>query len=205
MHRAVSPPIGRELFLSLSRALAPFAFVGGLGALAFGAAACLQDVSTGTGTTDPTAAASTAASSANSVPSGAGCTTDSASQITLCEESSVCPMIDVDQSILPGCGFRLRPGAVIDLECMCADSLCPIGVADSCDQALQLLTSETSALGVCQEASNGHCVQVTASDAGTTTGTAATTTTPAATPSTCDKQCESECAGEPDCIQLCGC
>jgi hypothetical protein len=182
----------------------PAAFASGLG-LVLSVAACLQNVSTGTGTTDPTATATTSASASDSVPSGTGCTTDPASQITLCEESSICPNIDVDQGILPGCGFRLRPGGVIDLECLCADSLCPIGVADSCDQALTLLMAQTSALGVCQEVSDGHCVQITASDAGTSTGTTSTTTTTPAAASSCDKPCESECAGEPDCIQLCGC
>jgi hypothetical protein len=200
MDRAVftAPPGRARLFGS-------FALAAGLAWLALGAAACLQNVSTGTGTTDPTAAAaSTASTSSSSVPAGAGCATDPQSQITLCEESSVCPTIDVNQGILPGCGFRLRPGAVIDLECMCADSLCPIGVADTCDEALQLLGSQTS-LSVCQQASDSRCVPLAASDAGTTaTGTGATTPATTTT-STCDKQCESECAGEPDCIQLCGC
>ena len=86
---------------------------------------------------------------------------------------------------------------MIDLECLCnGEMLCPIGVPDTCNQATQLLSSQT-ALVVCEEASDGRCVQVGPSDAGAAGD--------AATPSPCDKQCESECAGEPDCIQLCGC
>ena len=65
----------------------------------------------------------------------------------------------------PSCGFRIHPGSVIDLECLCGgDVLCPIGIPDTCDQATQLLSSQT-ALVVCQQASDGRCVQV-ASDAG---------------------------------------
>jgi hypothetical protein len=160
--------------------------------------ACLQQVSTGTGTTDPTASGTTAAvaSTGTTTPAGAGCSTDPASQITLCEQTSLCPGVSVDQGTLSGCGFRIHAGAVIDLECLCGEELCPIGVPDTCAQATQLLSSQTSSLVVCEQASNGTCEQVGASDAGTATSPSV---------STCDKTCETECAGEPDCIQLCGC
>jgi hypothetical protein len=180
---AVAPPLAPLLFL-----------------VALPLAACLQQVSTGTGTTDPTTSGGTTAASSTgtTTPAGAGCTTDTESQITLCQQTSLCPSVSVDQGTLPGCGFRIHAGSVIDLECLCnGEMLCPIGVPDTCDQATQLLSSQTSSLVVCEEASDGRCVQVGASDAGTASA--------AATPSACDKQCESECAGEPDCIQLCGC
>ena len=169
--------------------------------------ACLQQMSTGTGTTDPTAGGDTTGASSTDAPAGAGCGTDPQSGVTLCEQTSLCPGVSVDQGALPSCGFRIHPGNVIDLECLCADSLCPIGIPDTCDQATQLLSSQTS-LTVCQQASDGRCVQVTASDAGAAPTTGTTTTTPTTTTpsaSTCDKVCEGECAGEPDCIQLCGC
>jgi hypothetical protein len=164
--------------------------------------ACLQQVSTGTGTTDPTAGGTTTTSStsATNTPAGAGCGTDPQSQITLCEQTSLCPGVAVDQGAFPSCGFRIHPGTVIDLECLCGDVLCPIGIPDTCDQASQLLSSSQSSLTVCEQASDGRCVQVSASDAGSS---AASSAPPAA--SSCDKVCESECAGEPDCIQLCGC
>jgi hypothetical protein len=159
--------------------------------------ACLQQVSTGTGTTDPTASTATSSSSTDtSTPAGAGCGTDPQSGITLCEQTSLCPGVSVDQGPLSGCGFRIHTGAVIDLECLCGDALCPIGVPDTCAQASQLLSSQTS-LVVCQAASDGRCEQLGASDAGSSTSNP--------TVSICDKQCETECAGEPDCIQLCGC
>jgi hypothetical protein len=177
---------------------APFALAPIAALVALPLLACLQQVSTGTGTTDPTASTGTTTSSSTgtATPAGANCGTDPQSGVTLCEQTSLCPGVVVDQGALPSCGFRLHPGAVIDLECLCADSLCPIGVPDTCAQATQLLMSQTS-LVVCQEASDGRCEQLVASDAGAAS--------PTPTASTCDKQCESECAGEPDCIQLCGC
>src|ERR1700735_1692274 len=80
--------------------------------------ACLQQVSTGTGTTDPTAGGTTttAASSGTTTPAGAGCSTDPASQITLCEATSLCPGVSVDQGTLSGCGFRIHAGAGSDRE-----------------------------------------------------------------------------------------
>jgi len=162
--------------------------------------ACLQQVSTGPGTTDPTTSGATTTSSSTdtATPAGGECGTDSQTQITLCEQTSLCPGVTVDLGALPSCGFRIHPGSVIDLECLCnGDQLCPIGIPDTCDQATQLLSSQT-ALVVCEQVSDGRCVQVGASDAGSTPN-------PSAAASNCDKQCESECAGEPDCIQLCGC
>jgi hypothetical protein len=204
MHRSGSPtvPLASLALLGLSVA------TGGL-------AACLQQVSTGTGTTDTTAttAATTTSAGSDVTPTGAGCQTDAVSGITLCEESSECPTIDVDQSVMPGCGFRIRTGGVIDLECLCSGELCPVGIADTCDEALALLNQEQSAVMVCEQVSESRCLDVT-SDAAASTATTTTTTTPTTTGSTsgsttaagsCDKVCESECAGEPDCIQLCGC
>lgn len=162
--------------------------------------ACLEQVSTGTGTTDPTGggAAASSSSSATTMPAGSGCGTDLQSQITLCEQTSLCPGVTVDPGALPSCGFRIHPGSVIDLECLCGgDELCPIGIPDTCDQATELLSSQTAVV-VCQQVSDGRCVQVASPDAG------AAATNPSAA-SSCDKQCQSECAGEPDCVQLCGC
>jgi hypothetical protein len=180
----------------------PFLSLAALAILPPSMVACLQQVSTGTGTTDTTATTSTAAATSTStaVPVGSACGTDPQTQVTLCEGIDLCPSLTVDQDVLPGCGFRIHAGAVIDLECLCTDSLCPIGVADSCDEATQLLTEQTS-LGVCEQAAEGHCVQVVAPGA----TSPASTSAPATTTSTCDKTCESECAGEPDCLQLCGC
>lgn len=157
--------------------------------------ACLQQVSTGTGTTDPTAGTgATPSSSGNggAVPTGSACVDDPQTQVTLCEETSLCPGVVVDPGALPNCGFQLHPGSVLDLECLCGSALCPIGVPQTCAQATQLLASQTSVI-VCEQVSNGNCIErvAPAADAGA--------------PSSCDRQCQSECAGEPDCVQLCGC
>jgi hypothetical protein len=160
------------------------------------ALACLEQVSTGTGTeTDPTASPTPTTPSSGSggaTPTGSNCGTDSQTQITLCEGISLCPGVDVDPGALPNCGFQIHAGSVIDLECLCGEDLCPIGVPNTCAEAMQLVSSQTSVV-VCEQASEGRCTSVGSS--GPDAGAA----------STCDKQCQTECAGEPDCVQLCGC
>jgi hypothetical protein len=161
-------------------------------------AACIQQVSTGDGTSSGTGAtaATTATAPAGTTATGGECGTDPQTGVTLCEQISLCPSITVDQSTLPGCGFQLHAGAVMDLECVCnGDSLCPIGVPDTCDQANALLASATL-LTVCEESAESRCTSVGGTDAGQQT---------TLNVNSCDKTCESECAGEPDCIQLCGC
>ena len=162
---------------------------------------CLQ-LSTGDGTdagstaatTSSSGAASTASSSSATATSGTGCVTDTQSGITLCEQISNCPGVDVDPGAFPGCGFRLHGTSLYDLECGCGDSLCPVGVPSSCATAQQLLDQEGSSLVVCEQVDNGTCLPL-AGDAGASS----------ATSSSCDKECESACAGDPDCFQLCGC
>jgi hypothetical protein len=152
--------------------------------------ACLQ-LSTGTGTDAGTASTPTTGVVTSTVtPTGAGCTEDAVTQVTLCEFISACPSVDVDQGAFPGCGFRIKSGsAALDIECLCGTDLCPVGVPSTCADATQLL-SQQSSITVCEQSDEGRCVSLT-----TTTGTS----------STCDKNCESGCAGDPSCIQFCGC
>lgn len=123
--------------------------------------------------------------------SGTGCATDPTSGVTLCEAIAQCPGLVVDQGAFPGCGFRMQAASTYDLECACGDVLCPIGAATSCADAAQLLDQAQSSLSVCQEASSGTCMPLTAGGGGSQ--------------GTCDKACESQCAGDPNCIQMCGC
>jgi hypothetical protein len=169
--------------------------------------ACLQQISTGTGTTDSsgggtgTAPASTGTGAAT--PTGGLCGTDPQTGVTLCSQISLCPSITVDQNTLSGCGFKIHPGPVIDLECLCnQEALCPIGVADTCDQASALLAS-ADLFSICEQTAQSRCAAV-----GTDASVPAFNSTqnnPMQNPGTCDKTCEAECAGEPDCLQLCGC
>ncbi|HEY8041657.1 MAG TPA: hypothetical protein VIF15_17750 [Polyangiaceae bacterium] len=152
--------------------------------------ACLQ-IGTGTGLgTDGGPVATADAGRIEAGPSGAGCFQDTPSQTVLCEQIDTCPGLDVNQGVLPSCGFRMNTGG-LDLECLCGDALCPIGVPTSCAQAAQLLDRQSS-LTVCQQQGEGRCVQLTAPDAGGTS-------------STCDKNCQAQCAGDPSCMQMCGC
>jgi hypothetical protein len=123
---------------------------------------------------------------------GTGCGTDPQSQITLCSGVDTCPGLTIDPAAWPNCGFRIGAGTSLDLECLCANALCPIGVATGCTQATQLLSAQNE-LSVCQQVSENRCPMVVAPpDAG-------------AVPSTCDRNCEIGCGTAPDCLQICGC
>jgi hypothetical protein len=138
-----------------------------------------------------TAAGAGAAGSggASATASGTNCGVDPSSGIALCLGISSCPTVRVDPDQFPDCGYRIA-GSVIDLECLCGDSLCPMGSAASCLDAKALL-SEQSAQGVCAGIADGNCQVVKQ------TSTSAS--------SSCDKDCRAQCSGVPGCITLCGC
>ena len=160
--------------------------------LAAAAGGCLQ-VSTGTGT-GPGAGGSgpAAAETGDSGNGGTNCDQEPRSGAILCEQIDACPGVVVDPGLFPGCGFTLHGGGTLDLECVCGDALCPIGVPQTCAQATQLLTSQ-SVLLVCEQASEGRCIPLAGTDAG------------AGSSSDCLAQCRSDCAGVASCMQLCGC
>ncbi len=130
---------------------------------------------------------------------GTGCGTDPTTGVTLCVGMSQCPTVTVDQSVFPECGFYVAGGSIY-LACLCSNYLCPIGQPATCDQAASLLQS-TNEGTVCGEASNNGCTEVMSPAGSASTGAA--TTVEAG--SGCDMTCAAGCAGEPDCIQLCGC
>jgi hypothetical protein len=132
--------------------------------------------------------------------SGTGCGTDPTTGVTLCVGASECPSISVDPSVFPECGFYFTDGSVY-LACLCSNFLCPIGQPATCDQAASLLQS-TNEGTVCGQTASTGCTEVSSGAASTSTGTGTTTSDAG---SGCDITCESDCAGEPDCIQLCGC
>jgi hypothetical protein len=131
---------------------------------------------------------------------GTGCGTDPATGVTLCVGTSECPSVIVDPTVFPECGFYIS-GGVIYLACLCSDELCPIGQPATCDQAASLLQS-TNEGTVCGAASNGGCTLIPTAPGSASAGAGATTSEAG---SGCDTTCESACAGEPDCIQQCGC
>ncbi len=161
-------------------------------ATTFPLTACLQ-LSTGDGSgTSSTSAQGGSTSTPTGSESGTNCTTDPQSGVVLCERIANCPSVDVAPGAFPGCGFRLHVTSLYDLECQCGDSLCPIGAPANCADAQRLLDQEQSSLFVCQQMSEGTCLPLAAPAASGTT-------------SACDKDCESRCAGDPSCIQGCGC
>ena len=107
--------------------------------------------------------------------------------MVLCTSISLCPGVAVDHDVYPNCGFRL-PSSSIDLECVCDNVLCPVGSALNCNQAWDLLDSQ-SELAVCTQSNEGRCAMLAASN-----------------PSrSCDRACAADCAGDPLCFRLCGC
>jgi hypothetical protein len=132
-----------------------------------------------------------ASGTSNAPASGTNCGVDPSSGIALCLGISSCPTVRVDPDQFPDCGYRIS-GSIIDLECLCGDSLCPMGSAASCLDAKALL-SEQSAQGVCAGIADGNCQVVKQ------------TATNSSSSSSCDKECRSQCSGEPGCITLCGC
>ncbi len=134
------------------------------------------------------------ASSDGGVPvSGTNCGVDPSSAIALCLGITSCPTVLVDPDQFPGCGYRIA-GNVIDLECLCNDSLCPMGSAASCADAKALLLDQ-SAQGICAGIAEGRCTVVSQS-ATSTNGNAS---------ANCDKNCRADCGGDPACITQCGC
>jgi len=120
---------------------------------------------------------------------GTNCGVDPSTGVTLCLGISSCPSARVDPDQFPDCGYRIA-GSAIDLECLCGDSLCPMGSAASCLDAKALL-AEQSAQTVCAGVGEGRCqiVQQTSRSSS----------------STCDRDCRAQCSGVPGCVTLCGC
>jgi hypothetical protein len=131
-------------------------------AVGLSVAACMQvgtdtGDGTGPGITSSSSGGGTSSSSSSGAGSGTNCTTDPATQITLCEKIPNCPSVDVDQGAFPNCGFRLHAASTYDLECWCGDYLCPVGAPTSCTTAGQLLDQQSTSLIVCEQADNGTC------------------------------------------------
>jgi hypothetical protein len=142
--------------------------------------------------TDAASAADGGTSSATDVV-GADCTAVAPST-TLCGAISACPNVLIDPGQFPHCGFRIH-GTVLDLECWCSGKLCPVGVATTCDQIPPLLADQTEDT-VCVQVNEGRCTDPSGTSSGGGSGSGG---------GTCDKTCQAECAGDPSCMQQCGC
>lgn len=167
-------------------------------AAALALVACgLPGVSTGDDAGSSSSSGSTSADGGARV-TGAGCGQDPQTGTTLCAAVSSCPNLVIDTDQYPGCGFRVH-GDLLDMECVCNDSLCPIGIASTCAQAKQLLDAQ-NVTAVCTQVNEGRCAALApapASSSGSSGSSGAA--------SSCDRTCASECAGDPGCIRICGC
>lgn len=142
------------------------------------------------GTTSGSSGSTSASGSGAPAATGANCGTDPTTGATLCLGISLCPQVPVDPDLLPNCGYRVHAD-VLDLECVCDDQICPIGVPATCAEAQQLLNSGQSTGTVCEQVNEGRCTMGMAVDAG---GSA-----------TCDPSCRASCDNVPTCVQACGC
>jgi len=161
------------------------------------ATACLVP-KLGTGTSSgsgdgATQASTSGAGGAAEMATGVDCGKDEQSGAVLCLGISSCPMLLVDTERFPGCGFKIH-GDAIDLECVCnGASLCPVGVAKSCDDARALIADGNAGV-VCSEIANGVCTDL-----------APNAVAASSSSGTCTSSCQMDCGGDPGCLQLCGC
>ena len=146
----------------------------------------MGDGSSGDGTQ-----AQSSASSQKSSETGVGCGKDPTSGVALCVGTTECPKVSLDLDTFPDCGFRTTTGSY-DIECVCnGATLCPVGVASSCDDIAALFAHKTLA---------DFCNQSACRDVGPAPGSK-----PSTRSSSCDSNCAADCAGAATCVQACGC
>jgi hypothetical protein len=164
-----------------------------LGALQFLAPACvIPDISTGADAGSSSASSSSSSGagggSSSATTTGASCTQVSSS-ISLCLYISSCPNLILDPKVFPSCGFRIH-GDAIDPECLCGNTICPIGAPTSCSEAAADTSGDVTYDSVCEQSVEGHC---------TALGTGGSSTS-----SACET-CVQNCDNVPSCVEACGC
>jgi hypothetical protein len=175
----------------------------------FAAACALPKLDTGSDSTSATTADSGVAYGADAGFVGGGCGSESTTGTQLCVATSMCPTLVVDTSAMPHCGFRVRNG-VPDLVCACGTSLCSMGVFDTCDQASNLLLTQSEA-AVCVQVADGRCEDISGTPVVAATSTSSSTSSTSSTSSSasggtgCDAQCVKDCGGGEACASVCNC
>jgi hypothetical protein len=203
--------------LAMSRACFSIARMNGARPCALAALAALtgcMQLGTGTGTGGGSGSGgSSGGAVATAVPAesaagdagvtGSGCTEDPASGVVLCQQISVCPNVVVEPGAFPDCGFRMYSASPVDLECLCGDALCPIGVPTRCGDVSALLDGR-SEIEVCQQRNEGGCVSVAGPDAAAPGSRASSSGGSSGGAGPCEA-CAAQCGGTPSCYQACGC
>jgi hypothetical protein len=147
-----------------------------------------------TGSSQQGSASEKSTSEQGASDTGVSCGTDEETGVRLCLGTTECKDVQLDPDAFPGCGLRTTHGSY-DVECVCnASSLCPVGIASSCDE-IEGLFAHKSLTDICNQAGDGMCTEV---------GRAGRTPS-RSTPSTCDGVCAADCAGSPACMAACGC
>ncbi len=150
--------------------------------------ACLDLLPQGGDGSGTESGAQTGADGAPAV-TGVDCIVEETSGETICSGMSSCPGLLVDHDNFPTCGFRPAAG-VLDLECICANSVCPIGVATTCEAAQKLLAGGQTQLSVCNQEYEGRCTPKKGSSTGPK--------------KICDEDCLIRCVDD-GCPKRCGC
>jgi hypothetical protein len=162
-----------------------------LGVVQLLAPACvIPDISTGADAGSSSAASSSnedAGASGAATAEGASCTQVS-STISLCLYISSCPNLILNPQVFPNCGFRIH-GDAIDPECLCGNTICPIGQPTSCAEAAADSSGDVTYDSVCEQSVEGHCTSL---GGGSSTSSACQT-------------CVQNCDNVPACIDACGC
>jgi hypothetical protein len=159
------------------------------------AAGCLE-IGAGTGSTQDVPPAPGPDAGVGTM-TGIGCGADPNTGAVLCLGVTACPGLFVDGESLPMCGFRVT-GSLLDLECVCGDSLCPVGIVATCGEAQSLILSSNTGTVCAQLADGVSCTlippPVTAASSTSSSGGG-----------TCDPACASSCSNDPGCLLICGC
>lgn len=118
-------------------------------------------------------------------PTGSNCTSLTLAY-SICTDLSTCPGLTIDPIKFPHCGYAVH-GDVIDPECLCYGSLCPMGGPATCADMAALLAATTPDI-VCQQFSSGHCLNMGG-----------------ISPTSPCELCRQNCGSDPNCLNNCGC
>jgi hypothetical protein len=135
-------------------------------------------------TPDAGSTASAPAAPAQAIVMGGGCTPITESY-SICSEITSCPGLTIDRTKFPDCGYSVH-GNVLDPECLCYGSMCPMGAPQTCTD-MQGLLSTVTIDGICAQYASGKCL-----NEGAIGGTDCSV-------------CEANCNGNIACVQACGC
>jgi len=132
---------------------------------------------------------------ANTAAGFTQCTADPTTHTTLCIASTLCPGLQVDPAVFPGCGY-VSTASSPTIGCLCnGNQLCPVGIGLTCPGLTARLAPPHTVAEICLQLSTGNC-----QDLGATLPTGS-----GGAVAQCDQGCALRCNGAAPCIRACGC